>query len=947
MMRELRSRTVGSQQGTPSVPRRSENEDNVNEEQNQTLEPEVNIVNESANEEIQGEGSVISVQTNGTEPANSEVDLPIEELELRLEALIEHNTQLEQEREQRTQSRREHVLKALEKEKNRFYQLREEPVAPKENVTAQGVGADGQQVSRPVFTETVRPEDMFTKFMEAVNKNSAGPKPTVLKQSPPKFDGDAENAVLWLKEYQIIANINHWTNVEMSQYLPTALIGTAKDWYHGVFDSTIPDWEDFKKQFLDAFIPMGYLHERKSRFYSLKQQTNEKPLDYLNKLMLLRAQIEPKPTEEEVVECVKNGVYGNYASAILKVDTLSELRMILGRLTTINENREQYKNRAQARRSENRTQKTEDVQESRRPREFEPTCFNCGKTKHYARDCPEPKNNNTYKQTYMDLLHARNPPTAISSKQVGLRNSQNYGKRQNRFSPYKFQNKNEQKNRRASSSTGDIGEGAMEHTQHREGPDQASSNLVRSPNKCVADLHECPLENILIEQKGVKALLATGGSFSLIAMDLVIELKLKVKPKNIPISGVSDICTQALGYVENVNIEYLDRVVSMPLVVVSSLEPQLLLGVDFLRGLKLNFDFKKGYNISCPIRYKEPTHLDYKSDTEDETGFIMREPYPIRKVTDIERQLLRAANPEDRVYYNHRTKRAYLKKMIYQEKKKEKRRTRLQNKKAVVRELKSNSPVLNPQAQMFRPKNITRTEPEVEVKDMKVTDECIKCLNCGQTGHRSENCIGQYGQSRQNRETTPYLEATIEDQDKEYFEDTCMQPSVLAFTHLVQEAIQEARKQEAQEQEKANQSFVNKKRIPISFNVGDKVLLEKWKKSKSGKLKQRYIGPYIVLKKLSPLTYRLAKAMGSYKSAVVNIERMMAFNQRAEMPSDLEEISTIMSSTSTESEDTDTEVHWEDDPDPVPVHFYERARRTVRRPRAIRDFMFCRKYRKH
>ena len=63
--------------------------------------------------------------------------------------------------------------------------------------------------NRPNATELTG----LDKLADAIMKIQTQPKRVVLKQKPPVFEGVAEEARLWLKEYNISAELNNWTNV--------------------------------------------------------------------------------------------------------------------------------------------------------------------------------------------------------------------------------------------------------------------------------------------------------------------------------------------------------------------------------------------------------------------------------------------------------------------------------------------------------------------------------------------------------------------------------------------------------------------------------------------------------------------------------------------------------------------------------------------------------------
>ena len=151
--------------------------------------------------------------------------------------------------------------------------------------------------------------------------------------------------------------------------------------------------------------------------------------------------------------------------------------------------------------------------------------------------------------------------------------------------------------------------------------------------------------------------------------------------------------------------------------------------------------------------------------------------------------------------------------------------------------------------------------------------------------------------------------------------------------------------------QKTNQNYVNKKRRDIEFQVGDRVLLElkQVKTTKGGKLLPKYAGPYVIQKKLGPLTYRLVKKKGPFKSSIVHAKRLKLYKQRqssSETSSESSYCSSICLSsdedTIEESDltDTDTELYWEDEPEfALPMQ----SKRVRNRPKYLREYQ-CYRY---
>ena len=139
-----------------------------------------------------------------------------------------------------------------------------------------------------------------------------------------------------------------------------------------------------------------------------------------------------------------------------------------------------------------------------------------------------------------------------------------------------------------------------------------------------------------------------------------------------------------------------------------------------------------------------------------------------------------------------------------------------------------------------------------------------------------------------------------------------------------------------------NMRRVNQKRKNVEYHMGDRVLLQMkhLKTTKGGKLKPKYSGHYVVVKKLGPLTYRLAKLKGPYKSSVVHVKRLKLYNKRRTVSEP--EIVSTSSTDADDEEDEPLEVeienYWEE-PEPAEAAIPTRSTRVRRKPDRLRDFV--------
>ena len=302
------------------------------------------------------------------------------------------------------------------------------------------------------------------------------------------------------------------------------------------------------------------------------------------------------------------------------------------------------------------------------------------------------------------------------------------------------------------------------------------AHKVTTEGAAEVGLHECPLEKVLVGKKVVEALIDTGGSFSLISMDLVLALKMKIEPKKIRISGVGTAQVDSVGYVKNTEIGYLNLVVEVPLVVVTSLEPQLLLGIDFIKALQLMMNFANRAPISRPIRLnqKNSTYEELKSDTEDENGYIKYEPYKIRKMTNEEWCLMQRGQVQPKQSFNYQRKREYLRSVYSRCNRKPKAKRSADKIGSSAEETSTESSsgenesakdmydqgCLNPKEASFVPKSLLSTAIQTVDLVAEASRTVQRCEYCGMA-HNKHECTTINGRSLEVKELQPYTENTV------------------------------------------------------------------------------------------------------------------------------------------------------------------------------------------
>ena len=297
------------------------------------------------------------------------------------------------------------------------------------NPGTQNNGTTPNNASVAASSQSMVSIDLVKTLIETIQNSArpAEPKPAVFKEQPPFFNGQDEDCIVWLKNYDAAARKNNWKDADKVRHLTTALRGPAKVWYEGKYDDLVPEWADFRTEFLRAFKPGDYELDMRIRFQTTKQGFAERPVEFLNRLLKMRNQIQPKPSDDELIACLKRGLELRYAQHILQKDNIEDIRTLLAELQGLSERRDNtrarnnfnpernnrqfipnrnrpnvgytgpnhYNNSAQ--RPPNRTEK----------QEFKPTCYNCGKVGHLSSVCRAPYDKTRFNENKTKFETAR------------------------------------------------------------------------------------------------------------------------------------------------------------------------------------------------------------------------------------------------------------------------------------------------------------------------------------------------------------------------------------------------------------------------------------------------------------------------------------------------------------------------------------------------------------
>ena len=374
---------------------------------------------------------------------------------------------------------------------------------------------------------------------------------------------------------------------EKALYLPTVLTGAAKVWFDGRYDGETPEWEKFEKDFTEAYQPVGFMERKLAEFYSREQTADESPIEFLDQLVKLRNELDPKPSDNGVAACVKRGLAQRYAGAVVNIDDLNELRSTLNKMAVIYEDKNKSKRKPQKPTvmAETRQPPTEThekpnlrhVVSSRPNREFQITCYNCDRIGHVSKYCPEPRDQNKVNQHFSNLQYARHPlpeDNRISTWRPPVEMS-----RQNQYDVLTDVNNWYRGNRPIE---------PLQSTQAEEPTQVVRHNKFERLSITCAELVSPLLTmDTVISGEKVEALVDTGGASSLISIDLVIKLNLGIKRADFQIQGLGGTPVDVLGKTVEVPVLFDDYVITLPFIVVADISPHVILGIDFIKEANL------------------------------------------------------------------------------------------------------------------------------------------------------------------------------------------------------------------------------------------------------------------------------------------------------------------------------------------------------------------------
>ena len=481
--------------------------------------------------------------------------------------------------------------------------------------TEQTSGLPDQSPKASTSTERSSIERMAEIFkIVAKGLKDNDPKPVVFKQQPPKFNGNRDMAMDWLRDYESISAINNWNGEQKSVNLVTAMIDDAKTWYDSVFDGRRHEWTEFEIEFLKFFKPSNYDCEVRHNVYTMRQKTDESPTIFLTRLVKASNRVTPKMSEADILGCLRKGLSNYYAKEILRDKTLDDARETLTGVEKLSFNRDkpktQFTNNFNRNFQNTRNFNREHVSQNTRfntknvdpekpefktqDSEYRFICFNCNGKGHQHRNCPLERNAENIKIN-IDKWQSRKQ--SLGSNQINPQNNNNKNVEVNKPMPQtqlKSIVHNSRKRTRSSTELNakrtkvDKGKAQGFNIETNVNVITAQGSDIQSVFTECMDSSNTPHVNVVFNSKIIFALLDTGSAISVISAKAVHEMQLKTRPWPYGVVNAAGGKTlKPKGLVFNARIAVKDFAVVMTLGVIKNMTPDLILGVDFINSMQL------------------------------------------------------------------------------------------------------------------------------------------------------------------------------------------------------------------------------------------------------------------------------------------------------------------------------------------------------------------------
>ena len=304
-------------------------------------------------------------------------------------------------------------------------------------------------------------QNLMIQILQKLTDNAtAVPSPqqynhsVICKLEPTEFDGTIAEAEDWLRDFNMRAANNNWSDQHKYRCAKAKMKGSAKEWCLLTFqdhnDPSLslytsevePSWQEFCEKFLAHFRPAGSEYVLEDQLKTLRKTDSETYTEFAIRFLTFARQANANMPEAKIIFLLKKALEKDpILNSVTHITSIEQIRAALRSVDDIHfSDRILRKNSTQRpeiesgnnnRSSENQILEPKNTQKNRRKWNVSAPelmkCFNCGKNGHRKSECKEPENQKLVEewQKYVKATRAGDYslPRPKTSAAITLRNT--------------------------------------------------------------------------------------------------------------------------------------------------------------------------------------------------------------------------------------------------------------------------------------------------------------------------------------------------------------------------------------------------------------------------------------------------------------------------------------------------------------------------------------------